>query len=138
MPALTLAHLIFAAGAAQLCVLIASALVPLRLDWKRELACLSTLHRQMYRVYGGYVVLSIIAFGVISLLNAPALAAGTALARSVCGYIAIFWAIRLCLQPVFDVKPHLTAWWLHVGYHLLTGLFLAFTLIYTWAAVRPV
>ena len=71
-----LPDLIRIAGAGQLCVLVASSLVPFRLDWKRELAGLPRLHRQMYWVYGGYVVLSIIAFGVISLMNADELAAG--------------------------------------------------------------
>ena len=136
-PADPLARLIFLAGALQFSVLFASALVPFRLNWKEELACLSPLHRQMYWVYGGYVVLSIVAFGVISLLNADDLAAGSLLARSFCGYVAVFWGVRLCLQPVFDVKGHLTTWWLRAGYHLLSGLFLAFTLLYGWAALRP-
>ena len=43
---------------------------------------------------------------------------------------------RADLQAVFDVKPHLTARWLTAGYHLLTVLFLCFTLVYSYAAVR--
>jgi hypothetical protein len=126
--------LIFAAGIGQLCVLIASALVPLRLNWRAEFVKLSLLHRQMYWVYGGYVVLSIVAFGLISLLNARELASGSGLARSFCLYVAVFWGIRLCLQPVFDVKEHLTAWWLRAGYYTLSVLFASFTAIYGWAA----
>jgi hypothetical protein len=132
-----LPDLIFAAGIGQLCVLIASALVPRRLNWRDEFTKLSRLHRQMYWVYGGYVVLSIIALGVISIVNAAELAAGSRLARSVCAYIAVFWAVRLSLQPVLDVKEHLTAWWLTAGYHLLTLLFIAFTAIYGSAALLP-
>lgn len=129
--------LIFLAGAAQLCVLIASALVPLRLKWKTELAVLSRLHRQMYWVYGGYVVLAIVAFGLISLFNAPELANTSGLARSVCGYIAVFWGIRLALQLILDVKEHLSTWWLRLGYYALTILFASFTLLYGFAALRP-
>jgi hypothetical protein len=132
-----LPDLIRAAGVGQLGVLVASSLVPFRLDWKRELAGLSRLHRQMYWVYGGYVVLSIIAFGVISLVNADELAAGGRLARWFCGYVAVFWGVRLCLQPVFDVKQHLTTWWLRAGYHLLSVLFVGFTFVYGLAAIRP-
>jgi hypothetical protein len=131
-----LADLIRLAGALQLCVLVASALVPFKLNWKRDLAGLPTLHRQMYWTYGGYVVLGIVALGTISLTCAGELAAGSRLARAVCVYGAAFWGIRLCLQAVFDVKPHLTAWWLAAGYHLLTTLFLGFTLVYGYAAVR--
>jgi hypothetical protein len=130
-----LTNLIFAAGIGQLGVLIASALVPLRLNWREELASLKRLHRQMYWTYGGYVVLSIVAFGLLSLFNARELAGGSALARGVCLYIAVFWGIRLSLQAVFDVKQHLTAWWLRAGYYALTVLFLAFTVIYGWAAM---
>lgn len=137
LPALTLPRLIFLAGLGQLSVLIASALVPLRLDWKRELAPLSRLHRQMCWTYGGYVVMAIIAFGLISLGNSDAMAAGTPLARGLCGYIAVFWGVRLGLQAVFDVREHLATWWLRLGYRMLTMLFAAFTLIYGWAALWP-
>ena len=129
-----LPELILAAGFGQLSVLIASALVPYRLDWRREFEKLSPLHRQMYGVYGGYVVLSIVAFGLISISNSAELASGSGLARSFCGYVAIFWGIRLALQAVLDVKGHLASWWLAAGYHTLTILFLAFTAIYGWAA----
>ncbi len=132
-----LCHLIFVSGVGQLCVLIASAIVPFRLNWKAEFQGLPRLHRQMYWVYGGYVVLSIVAFGLISLFNAAALASGTGLARSFCAYVAIFWGIRLLLQGVLDVKPHLTAWWLNLGYHGLTAVFLSLALIYGWAALCP-
>ena len=126
--------LIFAAGIGQLSVLVASALVPIRLRWRKELRPLKRLHRQMYWVYGGYVVLAIVAFGLISLTCARELAGGSSLARGVCLYIAVFWGIRLMLQAVFDVREHLTTWWLKVGYHGLTILFACFTGVYGWAA----
>ena len=133
----TLTDLIFAGGIGQLCVLVASALVPFRLNWRTELQTLSRLHRQMYWVYGGYIVLSIIAFSLISLLNAGEIAAGSGLARAFCFYIAVFWGVRVGLQAVFDVKEHLTTWWLKAGYHGLTVLFVGFTLLYGWSAFHP-
>ncbi len=125
------------AGAAQLGVLVASSLVPRRLAWKTALAGLPRLHRQMYWVYGGYVVLAIVACGLISLFNARELAGGGRLARSVCAYVAVFWGVRLGLQSVLDVEEHLSAWWLRLGYHTLTLLFASFTLIFGYAALRP-
>jgi hypothetical protein len=133
----SLATLIMLAGVAQLGVLVASALVPFRLKWKTELSTLPRLHRQMYWVYGGYVVLAIVAFGLLSLFNAGEMASGSGLARGVCGYIAIFWGVRLLLQAVFDVEEHLNAWWLRLGYHTLTVLFICFVVIYGYAAFRP-
>ena len=131
-----LADLIFAAGFLQLSVLVASALVPLRLDWRNVFAALPKLHRQMYWVYGGYVVLAIVANGLVCVLNADELAAGSGLARGVCGYIAIFWGVRLSLQAVLDVKEYLTTWWMKAGYHTLTLLFASFTALFAWAALH--
>jgi hypothetical protein len=131
-----LAPLLFAAGIGQLCVLVASALVPFRLNWRGELGALTPLHRQLFWVYAGYVVLSIVALGTITLLNAAELAAGGALARAFCAYGATFWGIRLALQAVLDVREHLTAWWLKAGYYGLTFLFVWFTLVFGWAALR--
>jgi hypothetical protein len=130
-----LGSLIFIAGVGQLVILIASALVPFRLNWRGELQCLSRLHRQMYWVYGGYIVLSIVAFAALSILNSRELASGSALARGFCAYVAVFWGIRAGLQAVFDVKDHLTTWWLKAGYFVLTLAFAALTVVYTWAAL---
>ena len=131
-----LSQLIRAAGAGQLCVLVASALVPFRLQFQRDLAVLPTLHRQLYWTYGGYVVMGIVALGLVSLTCADELAGGSRLARAVCLYGTAFWGIRLGLQAVFDVKPHLTAWWLTAGYHTLTVLFACFTAVYAYAALH--
>jgi hypothetical protein len=131
-----LARLIVVAGVGQLAVLIAAALVPLRLNWHEELRSLSRLHRQMHWVYGGYVVLSIVAFALLSVFNAHELASGSGLARGVCGYVAVFWGVRLVLQGVFDVKAYLTAWWLKVGYAALTCLFASFAIVYAIGAGR--
>ncbi|MBN9120661.1 MAG: hypothetical protein J0I06_16175 [Planctomycetes bacterium] len=133
---LTLADVIRVAGAGQLSILIASALVPFRLNFTRDLAALPALHRQLYWTYGGYVVMGIVTLGAISLACADELAAGSRLARAVCVYGALFWGVRLSLQAVLDAKPHLTAWWLTAGYHALTVLFLFFAAVYGYAAVR--
>ncbi len=133
---MTEANLIFFAGVGQLGVLIASALVPFRLNWREELRGLSRLHRQMYWVYGGYVVLSIVAFAALSIFNASALAGGTGLARGFCAYVAVFWGIRVALQAIFDVKEYLTAWWIRTGYFALTVMFAAFTIVYACAALN--
>ena len=134
MPKEILFQLLFAGGIGHLCVLVASALVPFLLNWREELAFLTRLHRQMYWVYGGYVVLSIIAFALIILVNVQVLASGSGLARSFCGYVAVFWSVRLCLQVVFDVKAYMTTWWLRLRYHRLTMLFTSLVVLYGWVA----
>lgn len=134
MPALS--TLIFAAGLMQLSILVASAQVPFQMDWKSVFTGLPKLHRQLYWVYGGYVVLAIVANGVICLVNSEELAQGSLLARSYCAYAAVFWGVRVSLQPFLDVKSFLKTWWLTGGYHLLTVMFLSLTVLFAYAAVH--
>jgi hypothetical protein len=131
-----LPHLVFLAGIGQLMILPLFALVPLRLKWRDELRSLPRLHRQMHWVYGGYVVLAIITFEALSICDASELANGSVLARGFCGYVAVFWGIRLALQGVLDIKEYLDSWWTKAGYYALTLLFASLTTIYLWAAAR--
>jgi hypothetical protein len=130
-----MSQLIFAGGLAQASILVASVQVPTALRWREELRPLPRLHRQMHWVYSGYVVLSIVAFAAISLLNARELAAGGALARAMCAYIAVFWGIRLGLQAVFDLRPYLTTPVKRAGVAVLTFLFAGLTVVYGLAAM---
>jgi hypothetical protein len=132
----TLTTSLFLAGCLQASILVASALVPSTLRWREELAPLPRLHRQMHWVYAGYVVLSIVAFAGISVLHARELAGGSALARTFCGYVAVFWGVRLALQAVFDMRPYLTTWWKTAGYAALTLVFASLTLVYALASLR--
>src|ERR1044072_1685081 len=90
----------------------------------------------MYWVDGGVIVLSIVAFGALSIFNSPELTSGTGMTRGFCAYVAVFWGVRLALQAVFDVKAHLAAWWLKAGYFVLTLLFAGLTVVYAWAALQ--
>ena len=134
MPALQ--NLIWWAGCGQLSVLVASSLVPIRLNWRAELRGLNRLVRQLYWTYGGYVVMAIIAFGVICLTCSEELASGSRLSRAASAYITLFWGVRLSLQAVFDVREHLTAWWLRAGYHTLTLLFATFTTLFAYVVLH--
>ena len=125
-------------GVLHLGILIASALTPGVLDWKRELEALRPLSRQLVWVHGVFIVLTIIGFGVISLVAPRDLASGTTLARAVCAFIATFWLARLGVQFfVFDAGPMLTKTYLKLGYHGLTGVFLTLVAIYGFAALAP-
>ena len=122
-------------GGLHFCILIASALVPFQLDWKRELGGLPRLHYQMYFIYGGYVVLNIVAFGVLSVCFANEISSRGPFPRAFCAYVAVFWGICLGLQGVMDARPYLTKWWLIAGYHTLTLIFAILTIGYGYFAV---
>lgn len=127
------------AGIAHFGILIASANAPIALNWKEALKPLPALLRQMFWVYGWFIVLMIVSFGTITLVHTETLAnAGTPIARWVNGMIAIFWGVRLIVQFfVFDARPFLTNWFYKVGYHGLTVVFIFLTAVYTWAAFFP-
>jgi hypothetical protein len=125
-------------GVLHLGILIASALVPGALEWKKELQQLRPLSRQLIWVHGVFIVLTIVGMGVISLIAPVELASGTLLARAVCGFVAIFWLARLGVQFfVFDATPFLTQPHLKIGYHALTVVFFVLVVIYGYAAFAP-
>ncbi len=128
--------LLLFAGLMHFGILIASALVPKVLDWRGELRKLPPLFAQLVWVHGGFIVLTIMGLGVISVANAEELASGTLLARSVCGFIALFWGTRLAVQFFyFDPGPYLSGLSLKLGYHGLTVVFTGLTVIYTMSAL---
>ena len=88
------------------------------LNWKHELRNLQTLSRQLIWVHGGYIVATIIAFGLVSILLTSQLTDGTALSRFVCGFIALFWSARLIIALFFfDARHHTKSTFLKVGYY---------------------
>jgi len=128
--------LLAAGGLLQFGILIASALVPQVLDWRRELRKVPPLMAQLVWVHGVFIVLTIIGFGTLSLADATELANGTLLARSVCGFIAIFWGTRLAVQFFwFTPAEYLTTRFLKFGYHALTVAFMYLTVVYALAAI---
>ena len=129
---------ILLAGIAHFGILIASATIPFALNWKDSFKGLPPLLRQLFWVYGFFIVFMIIAFGVISIVHAETLAmAASPLARTVSGLIAAFWFARLMVQFfVFDARPYLVNWIYRIGYHGLTVVFVYLVVVFTYAAFR--
>lgn len=125
-------NLLLLAGVGHFGILIASALTPFVLDWKTVLKPLPPFFHKLFWVYGGFIVLVIIGMGTLTLLNVKAMASGDPVARSIAGFIAIFWCARLLVQIfIFDVGEFLTNNWLKCGYHTLTAAFIFFTGLYS-------
>jgi hypothetical protein len=118
-------------------ILIASALVPGVLDWRRELAKLEPMTRHLVWVHGVFIVLTIIGLGVIATLNAATLNSGTTIARTVCAFVAVFWGARLLIQvTLFDPSAFLTRPILSIGYQGLTIVFAYLAGVFGFAALR--
>lgn len=124
------------AAVVQLLILIASALTPRVLDWRKNLAILHPFLRKLFWVYGVFIVLVIIAFATLTLRHADQMAAREPVARSLCLFITVFWGARLFVQlAIFDSRPFLRNWIYRVGYHALTFTFAFLVLVYGKAAL---
>jgi hypothetical protein len=129
--------LLIVAGICHFGILTAGALAPGVLDWRGELKKLNPLSRQLIWAHGAFIVLTIIAFGTLTIGNAGRLAGGDLMGRWLCGFIALFWLARLGLQFFyFDARPMLKNVWLAIGYNGLTVVFAYFVAVYGWVAVR--
>lgn len=135
----TFKQLLLLAGVGHFLLLAASALTPVVLDWRVQLKSLPPLLRQLFWVYGAFIVLTIVGLGTLTLRHAQDVVGGDPVARSLAVFAAVFWGMRLIVQWfVFDTRPYLTNGWLKLGNQVLTLTFLFFTLVYAWAAIRPV
>ena len=125
------------AGLLHFAILLASALTPRALDWRSNLASLHPFLRRLFWVFGAFIVLVIVSFGVLTLLFAPRLASGDELGSALAAVIAVFWLARLGVQLfVFDARPFLTNWFYRTGYHALTLVFILFVIVFGAAALR--
>lgn len=123
------------AGIGHFCILFASFQVPGRLGWKEDLAQLTPFNRKLMWVYGGTTLMTIIAFGILTLLLHREFLAGERAAVALATFIAIFWTLRILVDFFYfehsdwPVGRHFV-----IGHILLTSLFTALAATY-WAVV---
>jgi hypothetical protein len=133
-----LAIMIVVGGILHFGTLTAGALVPKVLDFRGQLRDVSPLLRQLIWVYAAFIFLTIAGFGLVSVALAESLSSGAPLARAVCGFIAVFWTIRLLIQLfIYDARPYLGDWPIKLGYHGLTVVFSYHSAVYSIAALSP-
>src|SRR5947209_8316124 len=119
------------AGLLHFGLLLASFSTPRVLGWESELRKVAPLTRQLVLVHGGFIVLTIIGFGAITLVAGRELLSGNVLPLAVTTFIGVFWACRLLIQLFyFDARPWLTTPFRKIGYRALYAVFAYFTLVY--------
>lgn len=119
------------AGVGHFVILVASFQVPSRLRWKQDLKDLMPLNRKLLWVQSGFTVLTIIAFGILTLALHRELLQGDRAATGLAAFIGIYWTARVLV----DVFYFSHADWPKgkkyvVGHVLLTSLFVALAAIY--------
>lgn len=121
------------AGIGHFCVLGASVQVPRRLGWKEDLPKLTTFNRKLMYVYGGFTVLTIAAFGVLTLFLHGEMLRGERAATALAVFIAIYWTSRIGVDFLYyEHKDWPVGRQFVAGHILLTMLFFALAVTY-WA-----
>ena len=119
------------AGAGHFVLLIASFQVPYRLRWKQDLASLMPFNRKLLWVQSSFTVMTIIAFGVLTLVLHAEMLRGDRAALGLACFIGIYWTARILV----DMFYYSHADWPHgkqfvVGHALLNTLLVALATSY--------
>jgi alginate O-acetyltransferase complex protein AlgI len=126
---------IWVAGAGHFLILAASFQVPARLRWKQDLAQLMPLNRKMLWVQSAFTVLTIIAFGTLTLALHDELLRGDRAAMGLACFIAIYWTARILVDAFyFSHEDWPKGRQFIIGHILLTSLFVALALSF-WALI---
>jgi hypothetical protein len=135
---LDLTALLRIAGILHLGLLVAGMVMPKVLGLRDHLASMPPILRQLFWVYYAFIGLCLVSFCAITLLFADTLASGTALARALCAFFALFWTIRLIAGTfVFDLRPYVNNRLRRVGLTAVNATFVYLPVVYAIAAAKP-
>jgi alginate O-acetyltransferase complex protein AlgI len=125
--------ILWLAGASHFVILAASFQVPSRLRWKQDLAQLMPFNRKMLWVQSGFTVLTIVAFGTLTLALHDELFRGERAALGLTCFIAIYWTARILVDAFyFSHNDWPKGSQFIIGHILLTSLFVSLAASY-WA-----
>ena len=98
MKAYDLVLWLWVAGAIQLAIVLANALLPAKLNVHAGMASVPRFLRQVFVVHWIYIVLTVSLFSLLCFFFARDLAGGSRLGRFLCSAMGVFWGLRLPLQ----------------------------------------
>ena len=125
------------AGLAQLGMVAVGLQVPRVFGWREDLPRLRASNRRLFWVYGAFIVLANVGFGVLSIAYAEELAAGRGVAGGVALFLGLYWAARLVVQyAAFDTPDWPEAGRRPLAKHGLGLVVLAISLVYLAAFAR--
>lgn len=119
------------AGAGHFVILFASFQVPSRLRWREDLARLMPFNRKMLWVQSSFTVLTIIAFGTLTLTLHKELLRGDRAALALACFIGTYWTARILVDALyFSHEDWPQGRMFVIGHALLTSLFVALACSY--------
>jgi hypothetical protein len=124
------------AGIGHFVLLAASFQVPARLGWKEDLAQLQPFNRKLMWTYGGFTVLTIVAFGILTLVLHDEFVRGDRAAIGLSAFIAAYWTARIAVDAIyFKHRDWPSGRSFVIGHVMLTGLFIALASTYAGVVV---
>ncbi len=119
------------AGAGHFVILFASFQVPFRLRWKEDLPKLMPFNRKLLWAQCGATVLTVIAFGTLTLALHAELLRGERAALAIALFIGCYWTYRILLDAFyFSSADWPKGKMFIIGHILLTSLFVALAISY--------
>ena len=134
-----LPELLRLAAACQLFIAILSLFLERLLGWKEDVARMSPLVREVFKIHGWFIALTLTIFSLLTWRFAAELAAGSnEFARWFAGCVALFWGLRCIMQWTHYSSSHWKGqegrtaihWTLFIGYG-------CFAVVYLLAARTP-
>ena len=125
-----------AAGVFHFVTLALACVTPIPPNWEENLARLPEVHRRFAVAQNVFIGAVIAVSGLISLVFAPRLIDGSALARVICVCISLWWGGRLFVLPWLGAHRHLGTRWLRIGFALLLMECFLFATAYGYLALR--
>lgn len=111
-------------AAAQILVLAASFQVPSRLGWREELPRLRPLNRKLMWTYGGFIVHTIVTWGVLTFALRGEIVGRTPVGLAISLAIFLFWAMRLAVDTFyFRSEDWPQGPFMQIGHAMLNALF---------------
>jgi hypothetical protein len=129
------------AGAGHFVILFASFQVPYRLHWKQDLKQLIPFNRKLLWVQGGFTVLTIIAFGALTLVLHGEMLRGDRAALGLACFIGCYWTARILVDALYFSQSDWPKGTIFVvGHFLLTSLFVflaaSYIGLFVWQVLR--
>lgn len=123
------------AGVGHFCLLLVSFQVPARAHWKEELSRLMPINRKLLWVYGGFTVLTIVAFGCLTLMLRQEFLEGDRAAVALAAFMAVYWTARILVDVFYFRHSDWPAGRVFVVGHVMLFVFFTALAATYWAVV---
>jgi hypothetical protein len=124
-------QIILIAGLAQITLAAGSLVIPKILNWQGELSKVRPIIKQIFWTYAAYILGFNLSFGFLSVFSTEELLNGSSLAKSVTGFIAVYWISRILIQFFyFNRSDFPTGARFRIGEIALVTLFVFLSAVY--------